>query len=120
MNKEKMLIKIDEKNIFEKVFNFIKKLFSKKTASNLTDVVNCEKDNSFINKIKEDRKLLDMQRNLENGQLKETDLTEIEKNNLINLYNEQINSLKQDIENYNRVLKAYKEKILVVKNKLKN
>lgn len=120
MDKEKSLIKIEEKNIFEKVFNFIKKLFFKKQEQNLTNVINYEKDNSFIDKIKEDRKLLDMQRNFESGQLKEADLTEMEKNNLIKLYNEQINSLKQDVENYNRMLKSYKEKILVAKNKLKN
>ena len=61
-----------------------------------------------------------MQKDFESGKLKEEDLKEIEKENLIKLYNKQIYSLKQDIENYNKILKSYKEKILVAKNKLKN
>ena len=79
-----------------------------------------EGKNNFVNKMKEDRRLLDIQRKFESDQLKEADLTETEKNNLIKLYHEQINSLKNDVENYNRMLNACKEKILTAKNKLKN
>jgi len=120
MNKEKSLIKIEEKNVIEKLSEFIKKLFLKKQKPNLNNNVTSEKQNDFINKIKEDRKLFDMQKDFESGKLKEEDLAETEKENLIKLYNKQIDSLKQDIENYNRILKSYKEKILVAKNKLKN
>ena len=119
MNKEKSLIKIEQKNVIEKVSEFIKKLFFKKQAPLLMNNVTYEKRNDFINKLKEDRKLFDMQKDFESGKLKEEDLTEIEKENLIKLYNNQIESLKQDIENYNKILKSYKEKILVAKNKLK-
>ena len=120
MNEEKMLIKIEEKNIFKKVIDFIKRIFSKKQESNLTNTNLRQKNNSFIKKIEEDRKILNMQKSLESGEIKESDLTETEKENLLKLYNEQIKDLKQDIENHRRTLNVYKEKILVAKNKLNN
>ena len=121
MNEEKMLIEIEEKtNIFKKVINFIKSIFSKKQESNLTNTEFRAKDNSFINKMEEDRRILNMQKSFESGELKEQNLTETDKNNLLKLYNKQIIDLKQDIENYKRNLNSYKEKILVAKSKLNN
>lgn len=120
MNEEKMLMEIEEKNIFKKVINFIKSIFSKKQESKLTNTEFRAKDNSFINKIEEDRRILNIQKSFESGELKESNLTATDKNNLLKLYNKQIRDLKQDIENYKRNLNSYKEKIIVAKSKLNN
>ena len=79
-----------------------------------------KKDNSFINQLEENKKILNMQKYFESGELKEADLTEIEQEKLIKLYKEQIIDLKKDIENYRRTLKVYKQKILIAKSKLNN
>ena len=49
---------------------------------------------------------------------KEQMLIEEEKNNLARLYRKQINSLEQEIKQYNSILKSYREKILIVKSKI--
>lgn len=108
----------EEKNILKKVINFIKRIFFKQQEPSLKSIEPSKKDNIFIKKIEDDRKLLNMQKSFESGELKETDLTEEEKEELMKLYNEQIKDLKQEIENYNKVLNSYKEKILIAKSKL--
>lgn len=118
MKEEKMLIEIKEKNIFKKAINFIKRIFFKGKKQDLSYVGFYNKDNSFIKQFDENKKILNMQKRFESGELKETDLTKTEKSNLIKLYNEQIMDLKRDIENYKRALNSYKDKILVVRSKL--
>lgn len=118
MKEEKMLIEIKEKNIFKKAINFIKRIFFKGKKQDLSYVEFYNNDNSFIKQFDENKKILNMQKRFESGELKETDLTEIEKSNLIKLYNEQIMDLKRDIENYKRALNSYKDKILVARSKL--
>ena len=120
MNEEKMLIEVKEKNIFKRIINFIKRIFSKNQESSFTNTEIHQKDSSFIKKNEEERKILNMQKSFESGAIKESDLTETEKNNLLKLYNEQIRDLQQDIENYKKSLNLYKEKILVAKSKLNN
>lgn len=118
MNEEKMLAKVKRKNIFEKIFDYIKmKLFNKKGTSKLNDKTYLN-NNNFIKEMEENRKILNTQKSLECGEIKEIDLTEKEKNDLIKLYSEQISNLKKDIKIYNTTLKSYKEKILAIKSKL--
>ena len=114
---EKMLMKIEEKNIFKKVINFIKRIFSKKEEKDIKPHI---ENNSFLSDLKENGEILNIQKKFESGELKEYDLAETEKDNLMKLYNKQIEELKQDIENYNRALESYKEKILVMKSKMNN
>lgn len=120
MNEEKMLAKIKKKSSIEKAIDFIKGIFSKKRKLTLTNVESDLKENSFIEKMEEDRKILIMQKRFESGEAEESDLTEKEKDSLIKLYNEQIKDLKKDIEMYNMTLESYKEKILTIKSKLNN
>ena len=115
-----MLIEVKRKNIFEKIFARIKKMFSKKESISRVNTENYEKDNSFVKQMEENRKLLNMQKSYERGEIKESELTEKEKNDLFKLYNEQIRELQNDIEIYNTTLKSYKEKILDIKSKLNN
>lgn len=117
---KKMLIKKKDKNIFERLMNFVKKIFSKKQEANLISKETFQMDSSFIKKIEEERNILNMQIRFEKGEIKEEDLTELEKEKLLNLYNQQIRDLKQDIENSKRVLNSYKEQIIVIRSKLNN
>ena len=119
MDKEKKLIKSEEKNILIRIFKFIKKLCFKKQKVKLVEEVPCKPKDSFINKMKENRNLLNLQRHFENGEVKEDELTEQQKEELLNLYNNQISELQQDIKNYEKVLNSYKEKILEIKRKLR-
>ena len=120
MDKEKMLIEVKQDNIFTKAINFLKKIFFRKKEQKVINQFTYKKDNSFMSKIEGDRKILNIQERFENGELNEDELTQEEKTELFYLYNEQINMLEQDIKQYNKVLKLYKEKILIAKSKLEN
>lgn len=100
--------------------NFIKQVFSKKQAENFIDKEFSQKDSSFINKFEEERKILNLQMRFESGDIKEADLTELEKEKLLNLYNQQIRDLKRDIENNKRIFDSYKKKIIAIRRKLNN
>lgn len=76
------------------------------------------KTDNFIKNFKDNRRILELQQNLEKGIIKETDLSEEEKSKLINLYKEQIYSLRNDIEQNKRSLQNYKEKILNIRRKI--
>lgn len=117
MDKEKMLIRIEEKSIFKKVNNLIKKVFFPKNEKGIEPHI---QNNSFLSEIKESGRILKIQKSFESGELKESGLTEIEKNNLTKLYTKQIEELKQEIQNYDKTLQTYKEKILVIKRKINN
>lgn len=119
MNEEKMLIKQEKQNIFKKMFNDIKNIFFNKKVKKVSNNVEISTENIFIDTFEEQKQLLNLQRKLEKGIIKETDLTEEEKDNLTKLYNRQIEDLKKDINVYNQALKTYKEKIICMQNKLK-
>lgn len=118
-NEEKMLIKQENKSIFEKAFEFIKKLFStKKEETNFKSNTSHKKNNSFTEQIENSKKLFIIQKNFENGTIKEKDLTPDERNSLVNLYKSQIEHLQRDIDLERRILQNYKVKILSAQNKL--
>ena len=109
-----------ETNIFKKVINFIKKFFSNKKDVLLLEEKMYRNNNGVISELKEEREILELQRNYESGKIKEADLTEQQKSKLMNLYDKQIKNLKQEIENYNREFESYKEKIINIRKKLNN
>ena len=78
-----MLIEVKRKNIFEKIFEYIKKMFSKKEEKSRVNSENYAKDNSFSKQMEEHRKILNMQNSYERGEIKESELTKDEKNNLL-------------------------------------
>lgn len=64
MKEEKMLIEIKEKNIFIKVISFIKRIFSQKQEQDLPQAEFYNSDNSFIKRLEESKKTLNMQKKL--------------------------------------------------------
>ena len=109
-----------ETNIFKKVINFIKNFFSNKKDVLVLEEKMYRNNNGVISELKEEREILELQRNYESGKIREADLTEQQKSKLMNLYDKQIKNLKQEIENYNREFESYKEKIINIRKKLNN
>ena len=73
------------------------------------------KKDEFINGLQESGKILELQRKFEKGLIKESELTEEEKEKLIELYKEQIKSLCEDIKNNNMEIQKYKREISKMK-----
>ena len=69
----------------------------------------------FISQLKESRMILELQRKYENGLIKESELSEEEKEKLIKLYKEQIVSLYMDIKANDKEIQQYKKEILKMK-----
>lgn len=69
----------------------------------------------FINGLQESGKILELQRKFEKGLIKESELSEEEKEKLIELYKEQIKSLCEDIKNNNMEIEKYKREIAKMK-----
>ena len=69
----------------------------------------------FISQLKESGMILELQRKYENGLIKESELSEEEKEKLIKLYKEQIVSLYMDIKANDKEIKQYKKEILKIK-----
>lgn len=69
----------------------------------------------FINGLQESGKILELQRKFEKGLIKESELSEEEKEKLIELYKEQIKSLCEDIKNNNMEIEKYKREISKMK-----
>lgn len=111
----------NKENIFERLIRFMKRIFLKKEEQAVFKTEEqVLKDNSFISSIKQDGEILSLQESFKRGEIKESNLTEEQKNKLIDLYKKQISELKQDIRNYDRDLEMYQEKILIAKRKLNN
>ena len=72
----------------------------------------------MIESFKRYNKLLEIQKSFENGTIKEEDLSEEEKNSLIELYKQQIEDLQRNIDNNKRSFNMYKEKIISLRNKM--
>ena len=121
MREKEMLIKQNKKNIFDKVIRFIKTIFFKKEEQAVFKTEKqVIKDESFISGLKQGGEILSLQERFESGEIKESNLTEEQKNKLIDLYKKQISELKHNIRNYDRDLEMYQEKILIAKRKLNN
>ena len=73
------------------------------------------KKDGFIRGLQENRKILELQRKFEKGLIKESELSEEEKEKLIELYKEQIKSLCEDIKNNNMEIEKYKREISKMK-----
>lgn len=121
---EKSLIAVNENSIFYKIKNFFRKLFHKnKYDENSTTIknninVSIEKDNKkseFIGSIKniedEETKLLKLQMQYRNGEVKENELTEEQINSLIALYDKQIANLKKSNSIRKQKLLEYRKKL---------
>lgn len=105
-NKE--LIK-EEKNIVKKILYAIKRFFKSKRNKNNT---------TSSNNIKVD--IIEIQKRYEAGTLLEAEMSEIEKEELKNLYTIQIEALKNNIHRYKKEIENTKRSILVMKNNIDN
>ena len=115
-NNETSLQVITDDGILKKIIKFFKKLINKKEVKHTLDSVIQKNDDSEINnfrstiKYTEDpdrNKLIKIQEELEriginkkNAFLLTKELSEIQKKKLLELYNEQIDSLNTSINNY--------------------
>ena len=101
---EKQLIEVNKKSIFYKIKMFFTNLFKKKEKdSNIENriinvVSNDRQKDNFVNLVKkvEDKetKLLKLQNQYRNGEIKEEDMTSKQVKALCNLYDKQIEELK--------------------------
>lgn len=119
-NEEKSLVKINEDSFFNKIKTFIKKIFNKKDC-NINNVAPVDeslksKDNKkqkFMEEVKriedEETKLLKLQQQFHNGEIKEEDLTESQYKALNDLYDRQIDNLKKSIEIKKQKIKKMQE-----------
>lgn len=74
--------------------------------------------NEFKKEIEEQRRILVLQRELEQGKIKEKELSEYEIKKLKKLYKNQISSIETDIEMYKKTLIYYKKKIIALRKKI--
>lgn len=115
---DKSLIKINENSIFYKIKRFICKIFKKNTRedsnigyknnnSNLED-----KQKTFNEYIKntenEETKILKLQKQYRNGEIKDDDLSIQQIQDLCNLYDKQIERVKKSNEIKRRKILEYK------------
>lgn len=105
--KNNKLIKYKE-NVFTKIFNFFKKIFSKKKLSvnkeDVDETIKEEKNKSdFLEDIqikedKEERRLKKLQLLYDNGEIDEDDLSESDIEKLVALYEKETEDLNADTE----------------------
>ena len=121
---DKMMVKVNQDNIFYKIKMFFRKLFNK-TSSNsneLNDITETTtmsnakiNKNSFMEDIKnienEETKLLELQRQYRAGEIKEEELTKEQVNALCVLYDKQIENLRKSNETRKQRLLEYRRKL---------
>lgn len=115
---EKNLIEKEEKGLFGRIKNFFKKLFAKKQVeeNEKIDAVNVEEPiNDFKESIKmtedEEMQLLELQKKYRRGEIAENDLTEEQIDALCDLYDKQIEEIKQSIRIKEEKIAEHKRKI---------
>ena len=121
MMKNNMLIKTEDISIFRKFLNFFKNIFRKKEKNEeyKTELQGTEKENNIIKEFEEKRKITELQKNYETNVIREEDLTETEKENLVKLYKEQIETIESNIQTGLKELEFYKQKIILAREKAK-
>lgn len=118
---KKSLVKVNEDSIFYKIKTFFRNLFHKGTKfedniAEETQIINQENRKSdFIENIRnvedEETKLLKLQKQYRNGEIKEDDMTEEQISSLTALYDKQIVNLKKSNELRKQKLLEYRRKM---------
>lgn len=112
---EKNLIEKKEKaSIFGKIKNFFKNIFSKKQVEVVEEeIAEKETNNEFKESIKmtedEETKLLDLQRRYHRGEIAENDLTDEQIDALCDLYDRQIEEIKNTIKMKEEQIEEYRK-----------
>lgn len=118
--KDNMLINVNNSNIFYKFKNFLYHFFHKEDMNfnilldnSVVDNINNDTSNTFLESIKnienDETKLLKLQNQYRNGEIKEENLTEEQINSLCSLYDRQIESLRRSNEARKQKLYQYKK-----------
>ena len=117
---EKSLVQVNRNGIFNKIKMFFKNLFSKNNViDNNCYTIEDEKNNenikkSFMESIRniedEEIKLLKLQKQYRNGEIKEEELTEEQVNSLCALYDKQIANLRKSNQIRKQKLLEYRRK----------
>ncbi len=111
--KENMLIETKNISVFRKVLNFFKNIFHKEKAPKQYSQPQAVKQgNSTVDKLREKRLTMELQGKFESNAIKEEDLTEEEKQKLVDLYKEQIHTLESNIRATLREQEYYNQKII--------
>lgn len=112
---EKELIESKERNLFTKIKNFFRKIFTKKSnikEENGKDIQDI--NNKFKESIKmaddEEVKIFELQARYRRGEIAENDLTEEQIDAICDLYDKQIEELKQAIKIKEEKIEEYKRK----------
>ena len=118
---EKSLVQVNRNGIFNKIKMFFKNLFSKNNViDNNCYTIEDEKNNenikkSFMESIRniedEEIKLLKLQKQYRNGEIKEEELTEEQVNSLCALYDKQIANLRKSNQIRKQKLLEYRKKL---------
>lgn len=119
---EKALIEVNENSIFYKIKNFFRNLFKKQKNINATSKIfsndntgNDTQKKKFLEDIRnienEETKLLKLQKQYRNGEIKESELTEIQYQSLCDLYDKQISNLKKSNEFRKQKILQYKKRL---------
>lgn len=110
---EKSLINIEKGNILKKIKLFFNRIFNKNRKIETT-TNNIQPKNNFnmIDELHKENKIMKIQRDYENGKITENELSENDRQELLNLYEKQIVNLEENIATYNKILNVYKEKII--------
>ena len=92
-----------KKNIFRKISEFFKKIFSKKEVLSKEVIITNEKNNNFLKniKIKEDKeelRLLQLKQQYENGEIDEEEISDEDVDKLCELYKKETDKLNADTE----------------------
>ena len=108
---EKLLVQVNKKSIFYKIKSSFKNLFHKNIEIEKNNINEKNTDNNikieekkseFLESIKnienEETKLLELQKQYRNGEIKEENLTEEQKKTICALYDKQIESLRKSNE----------------------
>lgn len=121
---EKLLVQVNENSIFYKIKKFFRNIFNSNTittnnngaiAEVKSSVERENKKNSFMESIRniedEETKLLKLQQQYRNGEIKEEELTEEQKYSLCSLYDKQIANLKRSNELREQRLLEYRKRL---------
>lgn len=118
---EKSLVQVNRNGIFNKIKMFFKNLFSKNNViDNNCYTIEDKKNNenikkSFMESIRniedEETKLLKLQKQYRNGEIKEEELTEEQVNSLCTLYDKQIANLRKSNQIRKQKLLEYRRKL---------
>lgn len=122
---EKGLVQANKNSIFYKIKRFFKKLFTRKESnfnnsfafSQIEDNMQVDKNkkNSFMKEIRniedEETKLLKLQKQYDNGEIKEEELSEEQVKSLCDLYDKQIANLRKSNEMRKQKLLEYSRKL---------